>query len=425
MIGKVTRGRDVGGLLRYLFGPGKANEHTDPHLVASWLGVDADVLRELEPGLAGCRPEVAALAGRLALPLALYPDGVDRPVWQCSMRTAPGDRVLSDAEWAAVAREVVEKVGFAPADDPGGCRWVAVRHAQDHIHVVVVLARQDGERVDTFRDWPKVHAAARACERRFGLQTVPLPDRTATPGSTRAEVEKAARVGEAMSSRDWLTRRVRAAAAGTSSRPEFEAALHRSGVLVTWRYSQRSPGQVTGYAVARPGDLDAHGQQVRFGGSKLSPDLSLPRLQARWREVAVAGSPPGTPSGPPDRGQTLDGAERALRRIVEQNAVDPADLTGVCEVTTTLADLTEGPAGGPLTEASELPLPGRAAATWGPALRRAAGAAAAARLHRAGRPASCDHGRDPPGTAAARSPGPDRRDDPPRQRVAGSAGPGR
>ncbi|MGB3442228.1 MAG: hypothetical protein WBA97_26065 [Actinophytocola sp.] len=30
------RGRDTHGLLRYLFGKGKANEHTSPHLVAAW-----------------------------------------------------------------------------------------------------------------------------------------------------------------------------------------------------------------------------------------------------------------------------------------------------------------------------------------------------------------------------------------------------
>jgi hypothetical protein len=36
MIGKVTRGTDARRLLYYLYGPGKANEHTDPHLVAGF-----------------------------------------------------------------------------------------------------------------------------------------------------------------------------------------------------------------------------------------------------------------------------------------------------------------------------------------------------------------------------------------------------
>ena len=37
MIGKVgPRGSRVSGLIYYLFGPGRNEEHTDPHLVAGW-----------------------------------------------------------------------------------------------------------------------------------------------------------------------------------------------------------------------------------------------------------------------------------------------------------------------------------------------------------------------------------------------------
>jgi hypothetical protein len=37
MIGKVSpRGSRVAGLIWYLFGPGRNEEHTDPHLVAGW-----------------------------------------------------------------------------------------------------------------------------------------------------------------------------------------------------------------------------------------------------------------------------------------------------------------------------------------------------------------------------------------------------
>ena len=37
----------MGGLLRYLYGPGKREEHTNPHLVAAWDG--AGPLSTLEP----------------------------------------------------------------------------------------------------------------------------------------------------------------------------------------------------------------------------------------------------------------------------------------------------------------------------------------------------------------------------------------
>lgn len=368
MIGKVTRGKNVGGLLRYLFGPGRANEHTNPHLVGSWLGDNRPTLDGLEPTFEATRPEVAGLSSQLALPMQLRPDAIDKPVWQCSMRVADGDRSLTDAEWAGVARDVVERTGFAPAGDTGGCRWVAVRHADDHIHIAVVLARQDGARVEVFRDWPKVHAAARAAEQRFGLQVVASPDRTATVAPTRAEEEKAARTAtpaspraprtsRPMPARAWLTRQVRAAAAGSVSPEEFEAALVKVGVAVHWRESQRVPGQLTGYAVGRPGDVDADGAQVWFGGSKLSPDLSLPKLRARWDDVADSPAvvrvprqrPPTTPR---QRGEVLDRAERALRRAIDDPAT-PGRAVAAGEVAATIAGLVEGPDGGPLTEAAE------------------------------------------------------------------------
>jgi hypothetical protein len=358
VIGKVTRGSDVAGLLRYLYGPGRSNEHTDPHLVASWVGDDRAVLAGLEPtaGPTPVRPDVATLAGRLSLPLQLLPDEVDRPVWQCSMRTADGDRRLTDAEWAAVARDVVARVGIAPDGDPGGCRWVAVRHADDHIHIVAVLARQDGQPVRLFRDWPKVHAAARAAEQRFGLQVLSSPDRTAEVDVTRAEVEKATRAQISEPARRWLTRQVRIAAAGSSSRAEFAATLEQAGVTISWRESVRTPGQVTGYAVGRPGDVDGDGRQVWFSGSKLSPDLSLPKLQARWREVDRPSPTPRTdrhrgPLTPEQRRQRLDRAARALGRAVD-GPVAPAVGVSAAEVATVVAHAVEGRDGGPLADAA-------------------------------------------------------------------------
>jgi hypothetical protein len=103
VIGKVTRGKDVGGLLRYLYGPGRSNEHIRPHLVAAWRGDDGLWLAELEPAMVGSRHDVGPLAARMSLPMQLRPGAIDRPLWQCSMRTAPGDRRLTDAEWATVA----------------------------------------------------------------------------------------------------------------------------------------------------------------------------------------------------------------------------------------------------------------------------------------------------------------------------------
>ena len=50
---------------------------------------------------------------------------------------------------------------------------------------------------------------------------------------------------------------------------------------------RRAPsGDLLGYKLARPGDLRAAGEPVFYSGSKLAPDLSLPRLQQRWASTA-------------------------------------------------------------------------------------------------------------------------------------------
>ena len=113
MIGKVLRGRNVRCLLRYLYGPGQANEHTDPHLVAGF-GDPAELEPERRPdGTRGFR----RLAGLLEQPLAAFAGpGYDKPVWRCAIRAAPEDPMLSDAEWA-----LVRGAGDAPdRARPGG-----------------------------------------------------------------------------------------------------------------------------------------------------------------------------------------------------------------------------------------------------------------------------------------------------------------
>ena len=194
VIGKVLRGTDARRLLYYLYGPGKANEHTDPHLVAGFAD-PAELEPERRPGGA---PDLRRLAGLLAQPLAALAGlGYDKPVWHCSVRAAPEDRVLSDAEWAQVAAGIMHRTGLAPEGDDLGVRWVAVRHAADHVHIVATLARQDGGRPKVWNDFYRVREACQESERRFGLRHTAPADRTAARRATRAESEQAAppRVG--------------------------------------------------------------------------------------------------------------------------------------------------------------------------------------------------------------------------------------
>ena len=279
VIGKVIRGSNVRRLLYYLYGPGKANEHTDPHLVAGF-GDPA----ELEPErLRGSYRDFRRLAGLLNQPLAaLNGDNYPKPVWHCSVRAAPEDRLLSDAEWARVAAHIMDRTGLAPGGDDLGVRWVAVRHAPDHIHLVATLARQDRHRPSLWNTYRKLRDACRDTEEWFGLRSTPPADRTAARRATRAETEQAARRGQAEPPRVTLRREVCAAAAGARTEDDFFARLAQAGVLVRRRYSTQNPAQVTGYAVGLPGHTARDGQVVWFGGGKLAADLTLPKLRARW-----------------------------------------------------------------------------------------------------------------------------------------------
>jgi hypothetical protein len=160
------------------------------------------------------------------------------------------DRHLTDAEWSDIAATYLDKIGLAPRGDDLGVRWVAVRHADDHVHVVATLVRQDGRRVFPRNDFYRAGEASREVEAKYGLSTTAASDRTAAKRPTYAEEQKAARAGQAEPVPTVLRRQVRIAAAGATTMTEFLDRLRRDGVLVHERHSERNPGQITGYAVA-------------------------------------------------------------------------------------------------------------------------------------------------------------------------------
>lgn len=320
MIGKVLRGKRVQGLIRYLYGPGRHGEHRDPHIVAGFRSP-----AELGPALrADGSRDFRRLDGLLTQPLALLGErNYRKPVWHLSVRAAPEDPTLDDREWAEIATEIMSRTGLAPDGDEDAVRWIAVRHADDHVHIVATLARADGARPEVWNDGYRVRDACRAMERRFGLRSTAPADRTAARRPKRAETEKAQRVGRSEPARSVLRRYVATAAAGTRTEAEFFAALRAEGVLVRKRYSTRFAGQVTGYAAALPDDLGASGQPVWFGGGKLAADLTLPKLRRRWGTDGT-GRPPSRPlSGRHLSARTI----RAALRTTVRHAADEARTT--------------------------------------------------------------------------------------------------
>ncbi|MDN5770127.1 MAG: hypothetical protein L0H24_04440 [Microlunatus sp.] len=228
----VVRGERMSGLMVYLAGPGRHNEHDEPHLVA---GDDAlmtwyrDV--ELDSGAA------LTIARHLDRPRKLFGTevttgvyelqqtgrGTDgqptykrvrtgtKPahVWHCSLSLRADEGQLSDEKWGQIASDFVRAMEF---DDNQGskapCRWVAVRHGlssdgNDHVHLAVSLVRDDGTKASTHKDFYRTQRAARALEVVHGLERLessvagePGATRGFTPAEQRRAEERAAWVAK-------------------------------------------------------------------------------------------------------------------------------------------------------------------------------------------------------------------------------------
>jgi hypothetical protein len=409
VIGKVCRrGTDTRRLLGYLFTEGRAGErglesaHVDARVIAGYQSADT-----LQPPLRqDGRADVSALAALLDAPVRAGGVGKDvKATYHLAISAAPDDRTLTAAEWADIAELYVDRLGLARRGDDSAVRWVAVRHADNHVHVVATLVRQDGRRVFPHHDFYRAREASLEVERRYGLTPTSAVDRTGTPETTRGEQRKhqravraaadAGRPAPAGPDREVLRARVRAALAGAQDWEQFAGRLRLSGVLLRERYSSRNPGELTGYAVRLmpTGTGDTSGQEaVWFGGGKLAPDLSLPQLRARWEPddgagQGLAGDQSGAalrgrpgrdgPWGGALRGSAEElseverlrlwvGAEHAVRRAhadISDASSDPTDpaaqaaaqaaAASAAEVLGAVSWLVERKRGGPLHAAAE------------------------------------------------------------------------
>ncbi|HEX5569090.1 MAG TPA: relaxase/mobilization nuclease domain-containing protein [Streptomyces sp.] len=333
------RGQRTIGLLYYLYGPGKYEEHTDPHLVASWDNNAPDPGRDTSATL-------KQLQQLLDQPVDVL-DAAERPkkhVWHLSVRNAAEDRILTDEEWGEVARRMVVAAGIDDSGQGPGCRWAAVRHADDHIHIVATLVREDGYKPDLDHDAARVQAQARALEVELGLRRLNKGDGTAAKRPTSAERHKAERQGRGRTAREELRETVRRAVAGASSEEEFFDRLAAAGLLIRKRVAPS--GDLLGYKVALPDDRNKDDEPVFYPGARLAPDLSLPRIRERWSadardQVAEPAGPtvPAGPSGPAAaRRRTASVAWQAVI-VVEQgeDAVAAAHIAAAGEVLDALA----------------------------------------------------------------------------------------
>lgn len=300
MIPKISRGTNTGGLVRYLGGPGKSDEHTAQRVIGGSPGITTGDLTD--PAV---RIQVTA---DLEAPALAHPDVTVKAgqVWHCSLSLAQREGTLSDDKWRVIADDFVAEMKF-----DGPTRWIVARHGlsaagNDHVHLVVQLVREDGRQVNTNRDWPRAQAACNRLEHKHGLEVIPSRERNGgrkamtardireaghaedqAAGRTPAEASRA-RNERAGAQRDGLELRVRAAAKGALTEGDFVRGLRADGVQVRpWV----TKGRVAGYAVRMDGG-------PWLAGSKLGRDLTLPRLRAGWvtdrdQESVIWGRDPG------------------------------------------------------------------------------------------------------------------------------------
>lgn len=245
-------------------------------------------------------------------------DGLDR-VWHCSMAIRAGEGILTDAQWDSIVKDFLRRMGMT--NEAGeGVTWVAVRHGlsrngNDHVHIVVQLAMEDGW-FNPFNDRRKAQRACRAMERErpelVELDAVLDRDhirysyrewrewaewkarqdyQSPTPWEDLSQDERfglCARVMADTMPRYAIGRIVRACAKASRSEDEFIRRVRREGLSIDPRlrkgvdkgaFLDRS--QVVGYTVTW---RSADGWRERLNATDLGPDMRLRELRKTWSD---------------------------------------------------------------------------------------------------------------------------------------------
>ncbi len=290
-------GGRVRGLVEYLFGPGRSDEHTDPHVIAAY-----------DPILVGDRGDTALgrkmLASELDFSRAqLRPEVKEKFVWHGVVSVDTDDGHLSAEQWSDIATTVTDHLGFN-TDSAASVRWIAVHHGDsaggnDHIHLVANLINDDGRKHKFIRPPGVMMGEVRKdLEFKHGLKLVGHDTGNGLGPYSQAEARRAEEqrqntaaekavpvqsvtVAEPETVR--LERRVRAAASAATDESDFLHHLTEQEVAVRPRFATGDRATVVGMSVALPtGD----GQTLIWhGGGRLAKDLTLPAIRKQWDQT--------------------------------------------------------------------------------------------------------------------------------------------
>ena len=372
MIAAISEGGNSAGLMQYLVGQGRANEHENPHLVAgsdvimrrwgAWDRLSAAQGFEIAKYVDQFMSEtgVKSMGKRRVFndetgEREVIEGPVANHVWHCSLSLSPRETAQGDERWQQIARDFADQMGFTGADGKAACRWVAVHHGSaknggDHIHIMVNVIREDGTKWNRYQDQPKAMRACNKLEHKYGLEVIEAREHARGARSdTAADLRASARRGQDRTDREILLPRVRAAATSATSERDFVLRLRELGVRARPRFARGRTDVVVGYSVAlhKP-----KGQKAQwYAGGKIARDLTLNRLRTRW---------PDTPASAqhavdiwrdawkgqlPARETVASSAQLKARAVALEvyrthlAGIDPTDATALADATTDVAGL--------------------------------------------------------------------------------------
>lgn len=367
MIPNIVTGGDTGGLMRYLVGSGRANEHENPHVIAG----SRDIMRKWGDWETISVSQADELATRLDAYMhetGTFPTGKARRfnpatgqvewngeieathVWHCSLSLSPEEAALGDEVWGRIASDFMSEMGFTGTDGKAPCRWVAIHHGSaknggDHIHIAANIVREDGTKWSPWYDQRRAQKACNVLEHRYGLLVVESRERGRGSRCDSAAAQNAAkRAGASRTDRAVLEERLRAAATAADSEADFVRRARRIGVRLHPRFARGRTDVVVGYSAALHTE---DGQQTRWwGGGRIARDLTLTQLRTRWEDTptssleAVEAWKGHYPKRAPYEGPLWEDRIRALahfRAHLEQ--LSPTDRVGLANASADIAGL--------------------------------------------------------------------------------------
>lgn len=313
MMPNIVRGGKMAGLMNYLVGPGRANEHVNPRVIAG----DDTILFAAPEGVELSRDDALDIANALERPRMAFGTKVTKPVtkynpetqkretvgrtdahvWHCSLSLGPQDEKLTDEAWNRIATDFVDRMGFVDPDRAKSSRWVAIHHGlskngNDHIHLVVQMVTEDGSKQRVHGDFKKAQKVCNDLEHEYGLTVVEGRE----TGQTLAAEKPGERHRQAREDAPWverheLKRRLRSALASSTSEAQFVQRVFAAGVLIRPRFAQGTRDVIVGYKIALPCPANADREPIYYAPSKLDANLSLPAIRRALGVSEKSGDP--------------------------------------------------------------------------------------------------------------------------------------